>query len=106
MSELAFQETKKPKISSHDHSFSPIKNPGIVLEISAVAEYFGTIFNTLLGKKKKSVFLDPQKGQNAHQKTIFLIFLNKRIRIVPTYSGTADISKTVSGLRIEEKLWL
>ena len=74
MSELAFQETKKPKIGSHDHSFSPIKNPGIVLEISAVAEYFGTLSKTLLRKIKKSVFLDPQKCQNVHQKTIFLNF--------------------------------
>ena len=74
MSELAFQETKKPKISSHDHSFSPINNPRIVLEISAVAEYFGTLFNPLFTKIKKSVFHDPQKVQNDHQKTIFLFF--------------------------------
>ena len=71
MSDNAFQETKKPKISSHDHSFSPIKNQGIVLEISAVAEYFGTLFNALLRKIKKSVFLNPQKCEDVRQKTLF-----------------------------------
>ena len=76
------------------------------MEISAVAEYFGTLFNPLFTKIKKSVFHDPQKVQNDHQKTIFLIFRDKWIKIVPTYSGTAEISKTVFGLLIEEKLWL
>ena len=76
------------------------------MKISAVAEYFGTLFNPLFRKIKKSVFHDTQKFQNDHQKTIFFIFRNKRIRIVPKYSGTADISKTVCGLTIEEKLWL
>ena len=52
----SIQRLKKPKISSHDHSFSPIKNPEIVLEISAVTEYFGKLFNPLLRKIKKRVF--------------------------------------------------
>ena len=54
----------------------------IVLEISAVAEYFGKLFNPLLRKIKKSVFHDRQKPPDPHieagedlpqvyQKTIF-----------------------------------
>ena len=38
------------------------------------------------------------------RKRFFFIFLNKRIKIIPKYSETAEISKTVSGLLIEEKL--
>ena len=66
-----FKRLKKPKISYHNHSFSSIINPETVLEISAVPEYVGTILIRLLRKIKKSVFHDPQKGQNVHQKTIF-----------------------------------
>ena len=39
------------------------------------------------------------------RKPLFFIFLNKRIKIVPKYSVTADISKTISGFLIGEKLW-
>ena len=41
------------------NSFSPINNPRIVLEISAVTEYFGRLFNPSFRKIKKSVFHDP-----------------------------------------------
>ena len=71
---MRFKRLKKPKISSHDHSFSPIKNPERVLEILAVTEYFGKPFNPLLRKIKKSVFHDRQIGQNVHQKTIIFYF--------------------------------
>ena len=75
------------------------------MEISAVPWYLGILFNPLLIKIKKSVFHDHQKGQNAHQKTIFFIFLNKLIQIVPKYSESADISKTVARLVIGVKLF-
>ena len=39
------------------------------------------------------------------QKTTFCIFLNSRIKIIPTYSGAAGIPKTLSGLIIGEKMW-
>ena len=74
MSERALQEAKKPKNSSHDHSFSSINNPKTVLEISAVFEYFGTIFIRLLRKIKNSVFHDRQTGQNVRQKKIVFYF--------------------------------
>ena len=38
-------------------------------------------------------------------KTNFFNFLNKRVKVRPKYSGIADISKTVPGLLIGEKLW-
>ena len=85
MSERAFQEPKKAKSSSPEHNFSPINNPKIVLEISAVLEYFAIIIIRLLEKLKKKCFRDRQKGQNTHQKTMFFIFLNERITIVPNY---------------------
>ena len=46
-----------------------------------------------------------KKDKMFTRKPLIFIFLNKRVKIVPKYSGTADISKTVSGLLIEEKLW-
>ena len=36
---------------------------------------------------------------------LFLIFFKKVIKMVPKYSETSEISKTVSGLLIGEKLW-
>ena len=56
ISERATRATKKPKCCSQDHSFSPINNPGTVLEILAVPEYFGTTFIHLLIKIKTSGF--------------------------------------------------
>ena len=46
-----------------------------------------------------------KKGKMFTRKPLFFIFLNKWVKIVPKYSGTVDISKTASGLLIEEKLW-
>ena len=40
------------------------------------------------------------------RKSLFFIFFNMRIKIIPKYSRAADISKTVSELNIREKqLW-
>ena len=102
---MRLKRLKKPKISSHDHRFSPINNQEIVLKISAAPEYVGTLFIRLLRKIKKSCFHDSQKAQIPTRKPLFFIFLNKRIKIVPKYSGTADISKTVTGLLIGTILW-
>ena len=55
-------------------------------------------------KNKKQWFSWSQKRTNAHKKSLFFIFLNKRIQIVPKYSGTVDISKT-SGFLIGGNLW-
>ena len=101
---MSFKRLKKPKISSHDHRFSPINNPEIVLEISAVTEYFGTIFIRLLRKIKNIGFLVNILSYFAVMKNTFFIFLNKGLKSSPKYSVTADISKTISGLLIGEKL--
>ena len=106
MSERAIREAKKPNFCSHDHSFSPTINPITFLEISAVPEYFSTTFICTLWKFKRSGFHDRQKGQMPRRKPWFFIFLNKRIKIVPNYSGTADMSKKETGLIIGEKLCL
>ena len=45
---LEFNRLKWPTFCSHDLSFSPNNNPEIVLETSAVPEYFCTIFIRLL----------------------------------------------------------
>ena len=105
MSERAFQEPKKPKSSSPEHNFSPINNPEIVLEISAVPEYFDIICIRLVRKIEKSVFVIVKKGKMFTRKPLFFIFINKQIKILPNYSGTAEISKTVFGFFIEYKLW-
>ena len=105
MSERAACAAKKPNFCSHDHSFSSINSPETVLEISAVPEYFGIHFSLVLRKIKKVFFMIVKKDKMFTRKTLFFIFLNKRLQIVPKHSGTAEISKTVSGLSIEEKLW-
>ena len=105
MSEWAARGAKKPNFCCHGHSFSSINNPETVLEISTVPEYSGTIFICLLRKIKKNGFLVNILSFLTIMKFTFFIFLNKRIEIIPKYSGTADISKTVSGLLIGEKLW-
>ena len=56
-------------------------------------------------KNKKEWFSGEHFVAFKDHESHFFIFLNKRIKIIPKYSGTAEISKTVSGLLIEEKLW-
>ena len=83
---MRFKRLKQPKISPHDHSFSPINNPEIVLEISAVTEYFGTIFIPILRKIKKWFSGKLERGLpllryggpevfDGHEKHFFLFFL-------------------------------
>ena len=95
---------KKPTFCSYEHSFSPIINTDIVLEISAAPEYFGTVFIRLLRKINKSGVHDSRVGQIPTRKPLFFIFFNKWMKMVPKYSGITDISKTVTGLLIGEKL--
>ena len=102
---MRFKRLKKSKISSHDHSFSPIKNPEIVLEISAVTEYVGTIFIRSLRKIKNNGFLVNILSYLTVMKNTFFISLNTGLNSLPTYSVTVDISKTISGFLIGEKLW-
>ena len=73
MSERAARAAKKPELLLHDHSFSSINNPETVLEISAVPEYFGTIYISV-SRKIKKVFHDRKKGQNVGRKTILFYF--------------------------------
>ena len=102
-SEREARATKNPKSCSQDHSFSPINNPGTVLEISAIPEYFGLTFTRLLRKLKKLVF-GGHLSFLTIMKTVIFYFHKKRIKIIPKYLGTADVSKTVSGLLFGEKL--
>ena len=46
-----------------------------------------------------------KKDKMLPRQPLFFIFLKKGVQIVPKYSGTADISKTVSELLFEENLW-
>ena len=101
-SERAARATKKPKCYSQDHNFSPINNPGTVLEMSAVLECFGTTFTCVL-RKIKNIFCGHLSFLTI-MKTTFSYFHKKRMQIVPKYLGPAEVSKTVSGLIFGEKL--
>ena len=106
MSERTIREAKKPNFCSHNHSFSPIINPVTFLETSAVPEYFGTIFIRLLRKIKNHGFLLGICPFWRSWKPLRLNFHHVQMKVVPKYSGTADISKKVTGLIIGEKQWL
>ena len=71
--------------------------------MSAVPEYFDIIFIRVLRKIKKVFFMIVKKDKMLTRKPLFFIFPNKRVQLVPKYSGTAKVSKTVSGLIIKEK---
>ena len=74
ISERAARATKNPKCCSQDHSFSPINNPGTVLEIPAVPEYFGITFTRLLRKLKKCGFWWAFVLFDDHENHRFLFF--------------------------------
>ena len=73
--------------------------------MSAVPDYFGTICTRLLIKNKKQWFSGGHFVLFDDHENHFFYFSQYEDKIFSKYSGTAEISKTVSGLLIEEKLW-